>query len=103
MITLGIAGGLVPSPSALIILLAATAVGRPWFGALAVLAFGVGMALTLMAAGLLASGLTQRLQAFTVRSTSHWARLVRAGLAYGAAGGVCLVGAGLVLRAALTI
>ncbi len=103
VITLGIAGGLVPSPSALIILLAATAVGRPWFGALAVLAFGVGMALTLMAAGLLASGLTQRLQALTVRSTSQWARLVRAGLAYGAAGGVCLVGAGLVLRAALTI
>jgi len=34
---------------------------------------------------------------------SRWARAVRMTLAYGTAGGVCLVGAGLVVRAAVTI
>jgi hypothetical protein len=33
----------------------------------------------------------------------RWARTARIGLSYGAASGVCLVGAGLVLRATLTI
>ena len=49
----GVAGGLVPSPSALLVLLGATALGRAWFGVLLVLAYGVGMAGTLTAAGLL--------------------------------------------------
>ena len=49
----GVAGGLVPSPSALLVLLGATALGRAWFGVLLVLAYGVGMAATLTAAGLL--------------------------------------------------
>jgi nickel/cobalt transporter (NicO) family protein len=48
---MGIAGGLVPSPSALIILLSAIALGRTAFGALLVLAYGLGMAITLTLAG----------------------------------------------------
>ena len=55
LVTVGLAGGILPSPSALLLLLGAVALGRPWLGALLVLAFGVGMALTLCAAGLLAS------------------------------------------------
>ena len=51
--TMGIAGGLVPSPSALVVLLGASALGRPVFGALLVVGYGVGMALTLTLAGLL--------------------------------------------------
>ncbi|MFN2522704.1 MAG: hypothetical protein ABR614_05275, partial [Mycobacteriales bacterium] len=50
---MGIAGGLVPSPSALVVLLGATALGRAWFGVLLVLVYGLGMAVTLTAAGLL--------------------------------------------------
>jgi len=51
--TMGVAGGLVPSPSALVVLLGASALGRPLFGALLVVGYGVGMALTLTLAGLL--------------------------------------------------
>ena len=50
---MGVAGGLVPSPSALLVLLAANTLGRPLFGVLLVVAYGVGMAVTLTAAGLL--------------------------------------------------
>jgi ABC-type nickel/cobalt efflux system permease component RcnA len=49
---MGLAGGLVPSPTALVVLLGAAAVGRAWFGVLLVVAFGLGMALTLSAVGL---------------------------------------------------
>jgi len=44
---MGIAGGLVPSPSALVVLLGAIALGRTWFGVVLVLGYGVGMAATL--------------------------------------------------------
>lgn len=50
---MGVAGGLVPSPSALVVLLGATALGRAAFGVLLVVGYGVGMAITLTAAGLL--------------------------------------------------
>ncbi|MET0740047.1 MAG: sulfite exporter TauE/SafE family protein [Candidatus Nanopelagicales bacterium] len=53
LITLGVAGGLVPSPSALLVLLAAFAVGRAWLGIVLVVAFGVGMALTLCIFGVI--------------------------------------------------
>jgi len=52
---------LVPSPSALLVLLAATALGRTWFGVFLVLGYGVGMALALCAAGLLLVRLRGRL------------------------------------------
>ena len=48
---MGVAGGLVPTPSALVVLLGATALGRPWFGVTLVAVYGLGMAATLMAAG----------------------------------------------------
>lgn len=44
---------MVPSPSALVVLLGAIALGRTWFGIALVVAYGAGMALTLLAAGLL--------------------------------------------------
>ncbi|MFG2823331.1 high frequency lysogenization protein HflD [Kitasatospora sp. NPDC048365] len=53
LIGLGIAGGLVPSPSALVVLLGAIALGRTLFGAALVVAYGLGMAATLTAVGLL--------------------------------------------------
>jgi nickel/cobalt exporter len=57
LVAIGIAGGLLASPSALVVLLATLAVGQPWLGVLLVLAFGTGMALTLTAAGLLVTRL----------------------------------------------
>ena len=49
---LGLAGGLIPSTSALIILLAAINVDRPAYGLVLVVAFGLGMALVLGGVGL---------------------------------------------------
>lgn len=53
LIALGFAGGIVPSPSAIVVLLGAIALGRAWFGVILVIAYGLGMAGTLFAAGLL--------------------------------------------------
>jgi ABC-type nickel/cobalt efflux system permease component RcnA len=52
MLAVGFAGGMVPNPSALVVLLGAIALGRTWFGLLLVVAYGVGMAATLTGAGL---------------------------------------------------
>jgi ABC-type nickel/cobalt efflux system permease component RcnA len=49
----GLAGGMVPSPSALVVLLGGIALGRTWFGILLVGFYGVGMALALVGAGYL--------------------------------------------------
>ncbi len=49
----GLAGGLVPTPSALIVLLGGIAVGRAWFGVLLVSLYGIGMAAVLVGAGIL--------------------------------------------------
>jgi nickel/cobalt exporter len=53
LIALGFVGGMVPSPSALVVLLGALALHRAWFGVLLVLGYGVGMAVVLVAAGML--------------------------------------------------
>lgn len=53
LLAVGFAGGLVPSPSAVVVLLGGVALGRAWFGVLLVLAYGIGMALALVGAGLL--------------------------------------------------
>lgn len=53
LVGMGLAGGLLPSPSALVVLLGAIALGRAWFGVALVVAYGVGMAGTLLGVGLL--------------------------------------------------
>lgn len=52
LLGLGLAGGLVPSTSALLILLGAIGAGRAAFGVVLILAFGLGMAVVLAAVGL---------------------------------------------------
>lgn len=87
LLGMGVAGGLVPSPSALVVLLGAVALGRTAFGVLLVLFYGVGMAGTLTAAGLLA-----------VRLTERWSiRLTRQRLMQRLAGATPVVTAGLVV------
>ena len=49
---LGLAGGLIPSTSALLILLGSIAAGRPAFGVVLVVAFGLGMAIVMTGIGL---------------------------------------------------
>ena len=68
LLSMGLAGGLVPSPSALVVLLGAVALGRAWFGVLLVVAYGIGLALTLMGAGMLLAFFESRLRTWTTRS-----------------------------------
>ena len=52
LLALGVSGGLLPCPSALVVLLSAIALHRVAYGLLLVVAFSVGLAATLMAVGL---------------------------------------------------
>ena len=56
LVALGLAGGLVPSASAVVLLLGAVAQGEAWWGLLLVTGFGLGMSISLIGAGLLAVG-----------------------------------------------
>jgi len=99
LVGLGVAGGLVPSPSALLVLLAATALGRTAFGVLLVLGYGLGMAAALSAAGLLLVKLRGRLDRFAGSSRLVRADRLLAALPVLTALLVLAVGAGLTLRA----
>ena len=52
LMALGASGGMVPCPAALILLLTCISLGRPGFGMLLLLSFSVGLAIILMATGL---------------------------------------------------
>jgi ABC-type nickel/cobalt efflux system permease component RcnA len=52
--TLGLSGGMVPCPAAIVLLLLAWQVGMPVFGLVCIVAFSLGLALTLIAVGVLA-------------------------------------------------
>jgi nickel/cobalt exporter len=53
LFTLGVTGGMVPCPSALVVLLSAISINRVGLGLLLILAFSLGLALVLMAIGLM--------------------------------------------------
>ncbi|WP_432150068.1 nickel/cobalt transporter [Streptomyces sp. bgisy029] len=103
LIGMGIAGGLVPSPSALVVLLGAVALGRTAFGVLLVLGYGLGMAATLTLAGLLLVRLRERIEshdrARTLRRNPLLRKLARTGPVVTSVL-VIAVGLGLTLRAA---
>ncbi|MEU7474137.1 nickel transporter [Streptomyces sp. NPDC044984] len=103
-VLLGFAGGLVPSPSAVVVLVGAAALGRAWFGLLLVVAYGAGLALTLTAAGYAVvkagSGVTGLLARRPRWTTAPWATLVRRSAPLGSAFVVVALGAGLVFRGA---
>ncbi|MDN3358523.1 High-affinity nickel-transporter [Actinomadura sp. DC4] len=96
LIGLGVSGGLVPSPSALVVLLGAIALGRTIFGVALIIGYGIGMAATLTAAGLLLlrlRGLLDRLPAgHRASRLTRYTPMFTAVL-------VTVVGAGLALRA----
>ena len=88
-----------PSPSAVVVLVGAAAVGKGWFSVLLVLGYGAGLAGTLVMIGLFVVGsgrwLAQRL---TSRAGGRRALLARAALPFGSATIVVVLGVGLVLR-----
>lgn len=103
-ILLGFAGGLVPSPSAVVVLVGAAALGQAWFGLLLVLAYGVGLALTLTAAGFavvrLGSGMNRALARRPRWAEGRAVRFVRRTAPLGSAAVVVALGVGLVLKGA---
>jgi ABC-type nickel/cobalt efflux system permease component RcnA len=60
LVAIGLAGGLLPSPSALLVLVGAIGLGHPWFGVAMVVSFGLGMAATLALVGLFVMHLRER-------------------------------------------
>ena len=74
LLALGISGGLIPCPSAMVLLLAAVALNKTAYGLLLVVAFSIGLALTLTLVGLAflyARNLFPRLE-----GNGRWARLL---------------------------
>jgi ABC-type nickel/cobalt efflux system permease component RcnA len=97
LLALGVSGGLLPCPSALIALLGAIALGRAGFGLVLVLAFSVGLAGTLTGVGLLflSAGRFLERRAPAGRLTSAVLRLAPVGGALG----VTVAGLAIVVRA----
>jgi nickel/cobalt transporter (NicO) family protein len=85
----------VPSPSAIVVLLGAIALGHAWFGVLLVVAYGAGMAATLTGLGLLL--LRAR------RSVDRRAALRRPGWAVAAGRVLPLATASLIVLAGLVV
>src|SRR5437660_4395210 len=90
LLALGIAGGLLPDPGALAILLAAIASGKLILGLLTVLIFSLGFASVLVVVGVVAARVGQLI---LVWLSSRWIGWVQIGAA------VLIVGVGLVLTA----
>lgn len=108
MVAVGFAGGMVPSPSALIVLLGGIALGRTWFGVLLVLGYGIGMALALIGAGLALAHARDHIERWAQRhrNTGREASLLlrtTGSLPTVTAALVIIVGVGLALRSALTL
>jgi ABC-type nickel/cobalt efflux system permease component RcnA len=72
LVALGVSGGLVPCPSAMVLLLAAIALNKTAYGLLLVLAFSVGLASTLTAVGF--AFLCARNRIGAIRSGARWQR-----------------------------
>jgi nickel/cobalt transporter (NicO) family protein len=102
VVVMGFAGGLMPSPSAVVVLLGAAALGHAWFGVLLVLAYGLGLAATLTGIGVFITGsgrwLAARMPGLSNRANRIPERLVPAG----SAALVVLLGVGLAVRSVAT-
>ncbi|MEU3461062.1 hypothetical protein ABZ721_14020 [Streptomyces sp. NPDC006733] len=99
LIGIGIAGGLVPSPSALIVLLGSIALGRTVFGIALVVCYGLGMAATLAAAGLFLLKLRDRIPALNGGAVGRFAAWGARVTPLGTALLILAVGLGTALRA----
>jgi ABC-type nickel/cobalt efflux system permease component RcnA len=96
LLTLGISGGMVPCPSAMVVLLAAVATHRIVFGLILIFTFSIGLAAVLIPIGVLAVTATR----FMTRSAKA-ARWVRA-LPVFSAGVIMLVGISLAFSSLLS-
>ena len=74
LLTLGISGGIVPCPAALVVLLSALALNRVGFGLLLIVAFSIGLAVVLIGIGLMIVHARQFMSRFhgNSRLTMRW-------------------------------
>lgn len=88
IVAMGIAGGMTPSPSAVVVLLGAAALGRAWYGVLLVVAYGAGMAAALTGIGLLIARVGDRIVTLLDRRwgrvTGRWVPILAATAVLGA-------------------
>jgi nickel/cobalt exporter len=96
LLALGISGGLVPCPSAMVLLLAAVALNKTAYGLLLVVAFSVGLAATLTVVGLIFLYARNR---FRRPAASRWPQL----LPVASAAAITLIGAALSVGAVQSI
>jgi len=97
LVTLGISGGIVPCPEALVVLLAAVKMHRIGYGLLLIVAFSIGLAAALIAIGLVVVSAGQRLS--RLDRFSAGGKLTRY-LPIGSAAIITIIGIALTLRAA---
>jgi nickel/cobalt exporter len=97
LLALGMSGGLVPCPSAMVLLLAAVALNKTAYGLLLVVAFSVGLATTLTLVGL--TFLYARNRFRRPAASSRWPQL----LPVASAAAITLIGAVLSLGAVQSI
>ena len=93
LLALGVSGGMVPCPSALVLLLGAIALGRLEFGLILVLVFSIGLAAVLTAIGLLMVYLRSVFERFSFETRAPGLLPVLSSLAIAFAGVIIVVGA----------
>lgn len=98
LVALGVSGGIVPCPEALVVLLAAIKLHRIGYGLILIVAFSLGLAAALIAIGMLVVSARQRLTRFGALGEDS--KLVRY-LPLGSAAVITLIGAALTLQATL--
>ena len=98
LVALGISGGIVPCPEALVVLLAAIKLHRIGYGLILIVAFSLGLAAALIAIGMLVVSARQRLTRFNALGEDS--AIVRY-LPLGSAAIITLIGAALTLQATL--
>ena len=97
LLAMGFAGGLSPSPSAVVVLLGAAALGRAWYGVLLVLAYGIGLAATLTGIGFALARWGERLHR---AASGRWSTHLTRRLPVATAGVIVVVGLGMTVMAA---
>jgi ABC-type nickel/cobalt efflux system permease component RcnA len=101
LIAPGLAGGLLPSPSAVLVLLGGIAVGRAWFGVGLVMAYGVGLAAVLVGAGVLLVRAQRRLAGRAQRPDAARMRRLMGALPLVTASAILVLGLALAARSVI--
>lgn len=100
LLAMGFIGGLVPSPSAVVVLLGAVALGRTWFGIVLVVGYGLGMAITLAGLGYLLARCGSALERRGSGSAATW---LRRALPLATASLILVVGLGIATQAGIVL